>query len=212
MKGKTDQVMKLLIVRHGLTDWNLAQRFQGQSNIPLNGTGQKQAEALAVRLSAEPIHAIYASDLQRAIVTAQAIAARHKCTNIPDSRLREINFGRWDGLTYGEIGQRDRVALAAWKSNILEVAPPSGETLSQLSERVGSVLDEIQKKHAGETVLIVAHGGPLQVMLCLALGFSPSTYWQFHLSIASISEVAFYPGGAILNSLNDTCHLNGDTL
>jgi broad specificity phosphatase PhoE len=192
-----------------LTEWNSSRRFQGHSDIPLNEIGRQQAEALAARLSSEHIHAMYASDLERAQATTRVIAARQKCTSISDARLREIGFGAWEGLTYDEIRRRDLAALSRWESNAQEAAPPGGETLDQLARRVQPVLDEICARHVDETVLIVAHGGPLQVLLCLALGLAPRMYWQFHLSPASISEVAFWPAGAILNLLNDTCHLNG---
>jgi alpha-ribazole phosphatase len=194
---------RLLLVRHGLTDWNAAQRFQGQHDVPLNDIGQRQAVTLAERLAGEPLQAIYASDLQRAQATAGAIAARHTCPVIIETRLREISFGTWEGLTYAEIAARHPVLLAAWEQNILENAPPGGETLAQLAGRVQAVLDELLLAHTGETLLLVAHGGPLQVLVCLALGLSPEKYWQFHLSPGSLSEIAIYPSGGILNLLNE---------
>ena len=194
---------RLLLVRHGLTDWNAAQRFQGQRDIPLNETGQRQAAALGERLAGEPLQAIYASDLQRAQATALAIAARHSCPFVAEPRLREISFGAWEGLTYAEITARDPAGLAAWEEDILENAPPGGETLNQLAGRVQTVMDELLRAHAGETLLLVAHGGPLQVLLCLAMGLPPEKYWQFHLSPGSLSEIAVYPQGAIVNLLNE---------
>jgi alpha-ribazole phosphatase len=196
--------MKLLLVRHGETDWNAAQRFQGQSDVPLNGAGVQQAIALGNRLWHEHIDVIYVSDLQRAHDTARLIAEHHSCKIHADSRLREISFGTWEGQTYDEIKKSTPSALAAWEADILTTPPPNGETLGQLTARVGSMLSDLRTQHADQTLLIVAHGGPLQVLLCLALNLSPSMYWQFHLSPASLSEIAFYPAGAILNLLNDT--------
>jgi alpha-ribazole phosphatase len=194
---------RLLLVRHGLTDWNSAQRFQGQCDIPLNAEGLRQAAALGERLACEPLQAIYASDLQRAQATAAAIATHHTCPLVVEARLREISFGDWEGLTYTEIGICDPARLAAWEANILENAPPGGETLNQLAGRVQAVLDELLLAHEGETLLLVAHGGPLQVLLCLALGLPPEKYWQFHLSPGSLSEIAIYPQGGIVNMLNE---------
>ena len=201
--------MNLLLIRHGQTNWNLKQCFQGQSDIPLNETGRKQAQALADRLSAEQLDHVYVSDLQRAVETANIIlrTSGYKPNLHPDSRLREVNFGAWEGLTYDEIKAKYPEPLAAWENDIFKNAPPNGETLEQLSARVQSVLDELCAKHQDQTVLIVAHGGVLQTLICLALKLPPMMYWQFHLSTASLSELAFYPAGAILNSLNDTCHL-----
>jgi alpha-ribazole phosphatase len=195
---------RLLIVRHGQTDWNTARRFQGQRDIPLNPTGQRQAAAVAERLAGETIQAIYASDLQRAQATALAIATRHTCPVTAEPRLREVDFGEWEGLTYTEIAASYPVGLAAWERNILENAPPGGESVNQLARRVQAVLDDLLGAPAGETLLLVSHGGPLQVLICLLLGLPPEKYWQFHLSPGSLTEIAVYPQGAIVNLLNDT--------
>ncbi len=207
--------MKLLLIRHGQTDWNLAQRFQGQSDIPLNETGRRQAQALAERLAAVPFEAVYCSDLQRAVETAKIIVSASKRMRGSsalgfrlDVRLREIHFGDWEGLTYPEIEAQYPAALAAWEADIFENAPPHGETLEGLALRVQSMLEELRAKHPGQTILIVAHGGALQTLICLALNLPPAMYWQFSLSPASLSELAFYPAGAILNSLNDAAHLS----
>ncbi len=203
---------QLILVRHGLTKWNASHRFQGQTDISLNETGRRQVAALGQRLASEHIDALYTSDLKRARQTAEAIAAHHTVDPYPEARLREISFGQWEGLTYIEISQRDPHALAAWQEDIGEVAPPGGESLKQLALRVQSVLENIHNHHAGESVLLVAHGGTLQVAICLTLGLPLGMYWQFHLAPASISRIAIYPQGAILNGLNDTCHLSGGNL
>jgi len=203
--------MKLFLVRHGQTDWNILRRFQGQSDIPLNEVGQKQAMALADRLSTQHIDTLYFSDLQRTHETANIISSLSGCKPElhPDPHLREINFGDWEGLTYNEIKEKYPDALAERENDIYKNAPPNGETLEQLCTRVRTILDELYAKHKDQVVLIVSHGGVLQILLCLALNLKPTMYWQFHLSTASLSEVAFYPkgDGAILNLLNDICHL-----
>ena len=202
--------MKLLLVRHGQTDWNIARRFQGQSDIPLNKVGQKQAMTLANRLSKQPIDAIYSSDLQRAMETSKVITQMSVCKPElrSDPRLREINFGDWEGLTYNEIKEKYHDVLVARENDVYKNAPTNGETLEQLTIRVQSMIDELYAKHKDQTVLVVAHGGVLQILLCLALKLNPTMYWQFHLSTASLSEIAFYPDGAMLNLLNDTSHLS----
>ncbi len=200
--------VKLFLVRHGQTDWNINRRFQGQSDVPLNEAGRQQATALANRLSREHIDVLFASDLQRAYETARMIAAQHACEIRLDTRLREINFGAWEGLTYDEIKHNDPAVLAAREADIFTTAAPDGETLNQLTSRVESVLNDLHTQYADQTILIVAHGGPLQILLCLALNLSPSKYWQFHLASASLSKITYYPAGAIINLMNDTCHLS----
>ena len=202
-------MVRLILARHGETAWNAQKRYQGQADVELSETGRRQAASLARRLAQEEIHAIAASDLQRAWETAQAIAAPHGLSVRAEPRLREINFGDWEGLTYGEIQKRDPQALAAWEADPFHVPPPGGETLAQVAARVQSALDDVTRSHQDQTVLLVAHGGPLRILLCLALGLAPRTQWQFRLDTAAISELEIYDGGAILNYLNDTKHLAG---
>jgi alpha-ribazole phosphatase len=200
-------MIRLLLVRHGTTAWNRKGRYQGQSDVPLDETGIQQALALKSRLAREEIDAIYASDLQRAWQTAAVVAAPHRLAVRPEPRLREIDFGIWDGLTYGEIEQRYLEALTAWEADPLNTAPHRGESLDQVSARVRAALDDIARVHRGQTAVVVAHGGSLQVLLCLALGLVPKARWQFRLSAASLSELHLYDDGTVLTCLGDCSHL-----
>jgi alpha-ribazole phosphatase len=200
--------VNLLLVRHGQTDWNLAQRFQGHIDVPLNQTGCQQAMALKDRLAGQNIDCMYSSDLQRASETARIIS-NGNIEIRTDLRLREMSFGAWEGLTYSEIEEKYTDALSAWERDRYQSSPTNGESLAQLAQRLRSILDELCKKHKDQTVLVVAHGGVLQVLICLALNLSPAMYWQFRLSPASFSEISFYPAGAIVNLLNDISHLAG---
>jgi broad specificity phosphatase PhoE len=116
-------------------------------------------------------------------------------------------FGRWEGLTYAEMQQCDAQRVAAWERDQLHVAPPAGETLLHMTERVKAAYTSMVSANQGKTVGLVAHGGSLQVLLCLALGLPPQAYWQFAVAPASLSELCVYEQGAILTSLNDTYHL-----
>ena len=200
-------VIRLLLVRHGATAWNRQGRYQGQSDMPLDEMGMQQALALRSRMAREEIDAIYASDLQRAWQTASVIVARHGLGVRPEPRLREIDFGVWDGLTYGQIERRYPEALATWVADPLNTAPHGGENLGQVTARVRSALDDVARVHAGQTVVVVAHGGSLQVLLCLALGLVPQARWQFRLSAASLSELHLYDKGAVLTCLSNCSHL-----
>ena len=204
-------MVRLILARHGETAWNDASRYQGQADVPLNDVGRWQAAALARRLAHEEIHAIYASDLQRSWETAQVIVASrsHSLPVRAESRLREMNFGDWEGLTYAEIQERDLHSLTAWETDPVHIPPPGGETVSQVASRVQSSLGAISRVHQDKTVLLVAHGGSLRVLLCLALGMDPQAQWQFRLDIAALSELEFHEAGAIVNYMNDTKHLAG---
>ena len=196
--------MRLILVRHGETGWNAQRRYQGWSDLPLNKVGLQQADALAAHLADEQIGASYTSDLERAMQTAQCIAERHGQPVIADLRLREISFGDWEGLTFDEIRTRWPEEVDAWLGDSLHVAPPGGETLAQVAERVQGALDDIDGENAGQTVLLVSHGGPLRVLLCLALGLDAQAHWRFRLDTASVSELGVYDGEATLAKLNVT--------
>ncbi|MBC8507673.1 MAG: alpha-ribazole phosphatase [Anaerolineales bacterium] len=200
-------MLNLLLVRHGETEWNLSQRFQGHSDVPLTNIGQQQAASIARRLADEEIHAIYTSDLSRAWDTAMAISEFHEIDLQSELRLREGNFGQWEGMTYAEIEQSDPEAVKAWHEDLLNFSPPGGETPLQLSRRVTSFYDEIQTKHSDQTLLLVAHGGSLQILICLLLDIPIGKFWQFNLEHCSLSKISIYPEGAIINVLNDTGHL-----
>ncbi len=198
--------MKLFLTRHGQTDWNIAGRYQGQSDTPLNETGLRQAEQIAKRLSSETIHAIYSSDLSRAANTAQSIADFHSLEIKKDSRWRELSFGDWEGLTYQEMSAHSPDLFEAWMKDPLMISTPNGETLARLAERVKAAFDEIKEEHADQTVLVVAHSGSLQSLLAVTLGVDLNRYWQFRISQASLSEMNVYEDSVVLNLLNDVSH------
>jgi broad specificity phosphatase PhoE len=148
----------LLLARHGETDWNRTHRWQGFTGPPLNDTGRRQAEELASRLA--DIDAIYSSDTERARETAEIAAARLGVPVTQDARLREVNFGEWEGLTRQEINERYEGAFSRWDA--CELAEPSGgESDAAMAERVLEALSEIGSRHSGR-VLVVTSGGPIR--------------------------------------------------
>jgi alpha-ribazole phosphatase len=202
---------RLLLIRHGTTAWNAERRYQGQTDTTLNEDGREQVMRLAERLRSEKLDALYASDLQRAWETAkrvvERVAVRPHLTVQPDPRLREISFGEWEGKTHEEIAQDDPESLNEWFDDPMHRSPPGGETLQDVVKRVEAAYDHILKQHPDQTVAIVAHGGTLRVLLCLALDVRPEIYWRFRFDVASLSELNTYDGGVVLNVLNDTSHL-----
>jgi alpha-ribazole phosphatase len=204
-----DILLRLVLVRHGQTDWNLDGRWQGQTDVPLNATGLAQAQAVGLALAGRRLDAIYASDLQRAHMTAEAVAAHHSVSVIPEPRLREINLGDWEGLTFDQLAARDQARMAQWVENAVEATAPNGESQRDLLARVWSLLDDLRQRPVGETVLLVAHGGTLRSLLCLALGVPPQNHWRFSVSSTSISELHLYADGAMLTRFNDQHHLDG---
>ena len=199
-------MITLSIVRHGETDWNIQQRYQGHSDIPLNETGHQHAAEIAARLADERLDVVISSDLTRAMQTAETIARPHGLTVLPEPGLREANFGVFEGLRYADIITQHKAMAEAWFADP-EQPPDGGEKLSEVAERVGAVYTRLLAQHANQHMLVVGHSGALRLLLCTLLDMPPTAYWRFNLSACSLSRVNVYPAGAILSFLNDTAHL-----
>jgi probable phosphoglycerate mutase len=156
----------LVLVRHGETDWNAGNRFQGHADPPLNDTGRAQAEALAGELRRETFTALYTSPLRRAAETAAIVASRLGLVPIPDEALKEVDVGTWSGLTREEVEQRYPDGFARW----LEYGHgwDDGETYDELGARVVAGLVRIAERHDGGHVLAITHGGPIRSALAAA--------------------------------------------
>jgi alpha-ribazole phosphatase len=195
--------MHLLLVTHAQTDWNVQGRFQGHSDVPLNSHGRQQAVKLQQRLAQESFQAVLASDLCRAWETAEMVARPHNLLVQREPRLRELHFGAWEGLTYDEIQQHHPQRLADWQANPLHITPPDGEGLLALSGRLQTLLQEIKKRRAELSILLVAHRGSLRVLLSLLLDKPVEKNWDFHLDLASLSELEIWGDNVSLVHLNE---------
>lgn len=151
----------LLLARHGETDWNRDHRWQGHTGPPLNETGRRQADELAARI--ESIDAVYSSDTDRAYETAVILAERHGLEVETDPRLREVDFGLWEGLTRRQINERFGGAFSRWLSGESS-APDEGESDEAMAERVLAALREISERHGDGRILIVTSGGPIRAV------------------------------------------------
>ena len=197
---------RLLMVRHGQTELNSALRYWGRSDIKLSAQGLRQADNLRNRLAAEKMTVIYTSNLVRARVTAEIMASGHQLTVVTCPELREINFGKIEGLTYSEISQLYpdfAKSLAEWR---VQTRFPDGESREELSARVRQFLPRLEKHAPEETVLIVAHSGTMRVLICYLMGLEIWHWRQFRISLGSLSIMETYPQGAILSLLNDVSH------
>lgn len=200
-------MIRLLLVRHGLTRWNEETRYLGYTDIPLNEIGKQQAFALAQEMHEEHFDQIYTSDLQRAFETAASVKANRELPLIPDSRLRELNFGAFEGLTFSEAKTKYPDMLTAWLENY-DQPPNGGESFSSFSERVGSFLDDLKMIEGPKTYLIVCHGGTLREIVRILLGLSREAHWSFRFDPASLSEVHINGGCPTIVRINDAHHLN----
>jgi len=205
-------MLRLLLVRHGLTSANQEDRYIGSMDPPLSDKGLAQAEALAARLSKEELTAIYSSPQLRARQTADIIARACGLEVQIEPELREMDFGCWEGLTHAEITAYYPGQMRAWWADpAAEPAPHGGESLVQVARRARTAYDKIVCHHGeGETVLIVSHGGVLQALLCEALGSPLRARWSYLLKAAALSELRLFDGQPVLVSLNESRFLPGD--
>jgi alpha-ribazole phosphatase len=201
--------VRLLLVRHGATLNNAQQRYTGQSDIPLSELGERQVAALADRLATESFDCIVTSDLRRAFATAEVIAAGHDVPLRREPALREISMGEWEGRTREEV-----IAVAPreherWHADPVHHAPPRGETIAQVRDRLAKALERSYDAYPESTVLWVTHGGVIGILLCHLLGMDLNRRWQFRRDNASITELEIAPDYAIIHRTNDTLHLRG---
>jgi broad specificity phosphatase PhoE len=164
-------VTTILLARHGETDWNRENRFQGNADPPLNAAGREQARALAEALSGEPLAAVYTSPLRRAAETAEIVAAPHGLPVEPVDELREVDVGSWEGLTRADLERRQPERFHRWLVE-REQGWEDGETYEQMGGRVIPALLALAERHGGERILAITHGGPIRAAIAAAEGIT----------------------------------------
>jgi broad specificity phosphatase PhoE len=195
---------RLLVVRHGQTDWNRDERWQGHGGPGLNDRGRRQAVQLAARLRRLAPVATYASDLRRAVETAHLLTGADPTL---EPRLREVDVGSWTGLTREEVAERDPGGYARWAAG--ETGWSDGETYQQMHDRVAAVVDELADRHTGETILLVAHGGTVRATAAHAVGLPGHDRRRIqgaaNCSLTVVERAI--DGGLALLSFNERSHL-----
>jgi len=199
---------RLLLVRHGETDWNQAKIPQGHADIPLNNKGREQARALAQRLRGWDIDCIYSSDLARASETAAILGNAVGLGPRLVSAWREVDLGGWSGLTHAEIEDRYPHELAALAQG-RDIPRGGGETLAALQARAVQEFESLRVSHAAQTVLIVSHGGTLKTLICHLIGLGLRHHNRLSTGgNTGLSIVQFDSGSPRLTLLNDASHLS----
>ena len=205
------QATRIIAIRHGETAWNVDTRIQGHLDIPLNDTGLWQARQVARALAGEPLSAIYASDLQRAHTTARAIAEATGAQLVAERGLRERSFGQLEGRTFAEIEAELPEQARRWRQRDPHFAPEGGETLVQLRERIAATTHRLAAQHTGGLVVLVAHGGVLDVLYRLATGQELQAPRTWQLANAAINRLLWTPEGLTLVGWANTQHLDTAT-
>lgn len=184
--------MKLILLRHGETEWNSLRRYQGHTDIPLNDTGREQAQKAAeYLLKHEELEAIYCSDLSRTRETAQIAADKLKLPVRLDSRLREASFGIWEGMSFSDVYKHHSQQFNSWYQDIWKYKMPGGETFTEVWERVSLAVRDITGQHQG-TVLVVTHGGVVKAFLGQ---INPSIdIWKIAIDPGSMTFIQYAQG------------------
>jgi probable phosphoglycerate mutase len=200
--------MRLIIVRHGESEWNRIGRYQGQADAPLSELGVNQARALAGRLQGEKLDAIFTSPLQRAARTAQEIARFHpEVPLIPEAALMEIDHGDWQGLLIDEVQMRYGDGLSEWRLHPTRAQFPNGESFSNILKRVLDFKDDLAFTSANRTVLISTHDVVVKILVADALGMNMDRINRIWVTNASISVIEYGDALPYLVSLSEACHL-----
>lgn len=202
----------IYFVRHGETEWNHSGRYQGFTDIPLNAVGLEQARLCAEALKNVELDRIIVSDLSRAVVTAETIAEGRNIQVQQDKRLREINFGDWESLTYNQIDQRWPGIIEEMYRHPADVQISGGESFHEVQVRAWAALEEtLSAAQEDEKIMVVCHGGTIRTLLCRLLDMSLNHCWNFSLGNTAISCVKFFGNEPdshnILALLNDLRHI-----
>lgn len=184
-------------------------RYQGQTDIPLNLEGKRQANLIAQRRDFEKITLIYSSDLKRAVQTAEVIKEVLRVPIIKDRNLREINYGIWEGLYLEEVQKRYGELLKKWQDIPLNTIIPKAESLREFKRRCEKFYQRILQDNKGKNLLIISHGGPIRVIIGYALKLPVFALRSLRIDNASLSILEYDKDykRATLVLLNDTCHL-----
>jgi probable phosphoglycerate mutase len=199
---------RILLIRHGATTLSAEDRFAGATDVDLSDEGRRQAKCLGERLAGEKIAAVYASPMKRTRDTAGFIAGPHELGVQEEDGLREIDHGRWEGLTRREVEERFAGEYAQWEEDPFTFAPRGGENGLRVMARALPVLRDIVLRHAGETAVVVSHKATVRLVLCSLLGIDARGYRdRLDQAPACLNVLDFKnPVRARLMLYNDTSH------
>ena len=202
------QATRVVAIRHGETEWNVAARIQGHTDIALNERGRWQAARLAQALADEAFDAVYTSDLQRARDTAAALARACSAALVEEPALREREFGCFEGLTFDEIDGRWPEAAQRWRQRDPAFGPEGGETLEAFYARSVAAVDRLVQRHPGGAIAVVSHGGVLDCLHRAATRQSLQAPRTWTIGNATVNRLLWTGEGLSLVGWHDATHLD----
>ena len=198
--------MKLILARHGETDWNVAEIFRGRLDVELNETGRRQAKLLAAHLARSKITTVLSSPLKRALNTAETVAARHDLKVKIAPELIDFNFGAWQGLSHQTVRDKYQELYTEWLKNPQRVKIPDGESLDEVRKRALGLVDKVIAQGEGTTVL-VSHRVVNKVLICALLSLDNAHFWNIRLDTAGLTTFTYEDRRFVLTRHNDTSFL-----
>lgn len=200
---------RIILVRHGQTEFNRIERFRGLLDIPLNETGLKQAEATGESLRGMNVKAVYSGPLSRARNTAGKIAEKVGLDIEVVDFLQDMDFGEWEGLTPREVAEKFPEPFKAWSYYPDRLHMPGGESLLGVRARLVAGLNELTMQHKDDTIVLVSHKVICRVLMLAVMGMDVSHFWRIEQDNCCINVFEENFSGWIVTRLNDTCHLEG---
>jgi 2,3-bisphosphoglycerate-dependent phosphoglycerate mutase len=201
-------ITRITAIRHGETAWNVDTRIQGQLDVGLNAKGRWQADRAGAALADEQIDAVYSSDLWRAYDTALSVAQPHGLTIQTDEALRERGFGEFEGRTFAQIEAALPEQALLWRKRVPEFAPTGGESLLLFRERVMSCIQGLAAQNTGKHIVIVSHGGVMDVLYRAATGLDLQAARSWELTNAAINRLLWNGEHLSLVGWADTSHID----
>ena len=202
--------MRLILVRHGETEWNREGRFQGQSPVGLSEKGIMQAKETAKALAAMKPTALYSSPLTRAMMTAKEISKEVSLEVTPLDGIKEVHLGEMEGITGREMRSRFGAFYAAWRKDPGQAVFPAGESMRQLQDRAWNAIVGLEKAHPNGAVIAVSHNFAIRAILCRFMGLPFSRFHRLRVDLASLGVLQCNGSRRQMLAMNERCHLSDE--
>lgn len=198
---------RIYLIRHGETEWNKEGRLQGTSNVLPSPEGIRQAKLLAEHTPFRTVDAIYSSDLSRAVKTAEILAEKFNLPVIEERGFRETDFGDWEGRLFSDLLDEEPDGFEQFFTKPDKVHPPNGETFLESQARVMTALEEIVADNDDKSIIVVAHGSVIRLILCAALSMPLRKMWAIGQFNTAVNILRVDDGVATVELVNSTAHL-----
>ena len=202
--------LRLFVLRHGETVFTRERRFAGWRDVPLTDAGLRQSEAAAAALSGVAISAVFASPLERARTSAEAVAKPHRLAVQIMPAFRELGFGAWEGRTRAEVEAAEPALYDVWRTAPDRFAAPGGESLPTVAKRVAEGIETLRADHDGESVVLVTQAVVIRLIVLDGLGLGPARLWSIDASPAGITELEYRDDWVTVHRMNTLAHLGAE--